>query len=199
MTQDTTADVARVLSKVWWLPVLRGLLLLVLGLLLMAQPAASVQVVVWLFGIFAVVDGVVAVVQGLADRGAPGWTWWVVEGLAGIAVGAAVVLWPEPTVRVLFFLFAAWLLVLGIVSILAAVAMSRTRGAGWHWPLAFGLVSTLFALLLIARPQGALTVFGVLLGLFAFVAGALNVVSGFAVRQVARDLASDPRAHPRVT
>ncbi|GIG41283.1 HdeD family acid-resistance protein [Cellulomonas phragmiteti] len=194
MVDEISTQVARTLSRLWWLPVLRGLLLLILGLLLMAQPTASVQAIVWLFGIFAVVDGVVALVHGLADRGVPGWTWWVVEGLAGVAVGAAVVLWPGPTVRVLFFLFAAWLLVLGVVSILGAVAMSRSRGAGWHWPLAFGLVCTLFALLLIARPQGSLAVFGVLLGLFAFVGGALNVVSGFAVRQVARDLASDPAA-----
>ena len=189
---DDVAAAVRTLRRLWWLPVLRGLLLLVLGLLLMAQPAASVQAIVWLFGVFAVVDGVVAVVQGLVDRGAPGWTWWVVEGLAGVVVGAAVVLWPGPTVRVLFFLLAAWLLVLGVVSILGAVAMSRTRGAGWHWPLVFGLVSTLFALLLIARPQGTLAVFGVLLGLFAFVGGAINVVSGFAVRQLARDLGREP-------
>lgn len=194
MSEDIPTQVARALSRLWWLPVLRGLLLLVLGLLLLAQPTASVEVIVWLFGIFAIVDGVVAVVQGLADRGAAGWTWWVVEGLAGVAVGAAVVLWPGPTVRVLFFLLAAWLLALGVVSILGAVAMSRSRGAGWHWPLAFGLVGTLFSLLLIARPQGALAVFGILLGLYAFVAGAINVVSGFAVRQVARDLATDPKA-----
>ncbi|UZN03180.1 HdeD family acid-resistance protein [Cellulomonas sp. S1-8] len=188
MVDEGTAQIARTLRTVWWLPVLRGVLLLVLGLLLMAQPAASVQVIVWLFGIFAIVDGIVAVVQGLSNRGIPGWTWWVVEGLAGIAVGGAVVLWPGPTVRVLFFLLAAWLLVLGIVSILGSVALSRTRDPGWHWALAFGLVCTLFALLLIARPQQSLAFFGVLLGLFAFVGGALNVVSGFAVRQIARDL-----------
>lgn len=193
MDEDVAVAV-RTLRRLWWLPVLRGLLLLVLGLLLMAQPTASVQAIVWLFGVFAVVDGVVAVVQGLVDRGAPGWVWWVVEGLAGVVVGAAVVLWPGPTVRVLVFLLAAWLLVLGVVSILGAVAMSRHLGTGWHWPLAFGLVSTLFALLLIARPQGSLAVFGVLLGLFAFVGGALNVVSGFAVRQLARDLGRVPAA-----
>ncbi len=191
MVDEVTAQVARTLRKVWWLPVLRGVLLLVLGLLLMAQPAASLKAIVWLFGIFAIVDGVVAIVQGLSNRGIPGWTWWVVEGVAGIALGAIVVVWPGPTVRVLFFLLAAWLLVLGVVSIIGAVALSRARDAGWHWPLAFGLVSTLFAILLIARPQGSLAVFGILLGLFAFVGGVLNVVSGFAVRQVARELGRD--------
>ncbi|MCC2333715.1 HdeD family acid-resistance protein [Cellulomonas wangsupingiae] len=191
MVDDVTAHVTRTLRKVWWLPVLRGVLLLVLGLLLMAQPAASVEAIVWLFGIFAIVDGVVAIIQGLSNRGVPGGTWWVVEGVAGLAVGAVVVLWPGPTVRVLFFLLAAWLLVLGVVSILAAVALSRSRDAGWHWPLAFGLVCTLFALLLIARPQGSLAVFGVLLGLFAFVGGVLNVVSGFAVREAVKGLGRD--------
>lgn len=187
MVDGTTGRAPRP-GGLWWLPVLRGLVLLVLGLLLMAQPTASAQVVVWLFGVVAVVDGVIALVRGLADRDAPGWTWWVVQGLAGVVVGAVVVLWPGPTVRVLFFLLAAWLLVLGVVAILAAVAMSRVRGTGWHWSLASGLVCTLFALLLIARPQDALAVFGMVLGLFAFVGGALHVVAGFAVRQLVRDL-----------
>lgn len=176
--------VTRTLRAVWWLPVLRGVALLVLGLLLMAQPAASVQAIVWLFGVFAVLDGVVAVVQGLAERGAAGWSWWVVQGLAGVVVGGVVMLWPGPTVRVLFFLLAAWLLVLGVIAILGAVAMGRR--AGWHWPLASGLVCTLFAVLLVARPQSVLAVFGFVLGLFAFVEGALLVVGGFAVREAVR-------------
>lgn len=191
MVDDVTAQAVRSLRRVWWLPVLRGVLLLVLGLLLMAQPAASVQAIVWLFGIFAIVDGVVTIIQGLSNRDVPGWSWWVVEGVAGLGVGVVVVLWPGPTVRVLFFLLAAWLLVLGVVSILAAVAVSRAGDASWHWPLAFGLVCTLFAVLLIARPQGTLAVFGVLLGLFAFVGGVLNVVNGFAVRQVVKDVGRD--------
>ncbi|KSW29801.1 HdeD family acid-resistance protein [Cellulomonas sp. B6] len=194
MVDDVTAQVTRTLRTMWWLPVLRGVLLLLLGLLLLAQPAASVAAIVWLFGVFAMVDGVVAVVQGLANRGVPGWTWWVVEGLAGLAVGVVVVLWPGPTARVLFFLLAAWLLVLGVISIIAAVALSRARDAGWHWPLAFGLVCTLFGVLLVARPQVSLALFGVVLGLFAFAGGALNVVSGFAVRSVVRALGRESAA-----
>ncbi|QCB94936.1 HdeD family acid-resistance protein [Cellulomonas shaoxiangyii] len=194
MVDDVAREVRRTLRKLWWLPVLRGVVLIVLGLLLMAQPEATLGAIVWLFGIFAVVDGVVAVVQGLANRGVPGWGWWVAQGLAGIVVGAIVILWQEPTVRVLFFLLAAWLLVLGVIWIIAAAALSRTRDPGWFWMLASGLVSTLFALLLVARPQETIGVFAVLLGLFAFVAGALAVVSGFAVRAALRDLEQATRA-----
>lgn len=188
MVDDVTRELTRTVRRLWWLPVLRGVVLLVLGLLLMAQPEPTLGAIVWLFGVFAVIDGVVAVVQGLANRGVPGWGWYVAQGLAGIAVGAIVIVWPGPTVRVLFFLLAAWLLLLGIIWIIGAAALSRTRDAGWFWMLASGLVSTLFALLLVARPQDTIGVFAVLLGLFAFVAGALSVVSGFAVRALARDL-----------
>jgi uncharacterized membrane protein HdeD (DUF308 family) len=194
MVDDVTHEVARAVRTLWWLPVLRGVVLLVLGLLLMAQPEPTLAAIVWLFGIFAVVDGVVAVVQGLVNRGVPGWGWWLAQGLAGIAVGAIVIVWPGPTVRVLFFLLAAWLLLLGIIWIIGAAALSRTRDPGWFWMLASGLVSTLFALLLVARPQDTIGVFAVLLGLFAFVAGALAVVSGFAVRAMAKELERGVRA-----
>lgn len=194
MVDDVAHEVSKVLRSVWWLPVLRGIVLLVLGIALLAQPTVTTAAIVWLFGLFAVVDGVLAAAQGLANRGTPGAGWWVVEGLGGVLVGAVVMLWPGPTVRVLFFLLAAWLLVLGVVSIIASVAISRSRDVGWHWPFALGLVSTLFALLLVVRPQQSLAVFAVLLGLFAFVSGALNVVGGFAVRSLARELEGRPAA-----
>lgn len=189
MSDDlTAADVTSTLRRIWWLPVLRGVVLLVLGLLMLVQPLGTVKALVWVFGIFAIVDGLVAIAQWLGNRKDPGAGWWLISGLVGIAFGVIAVVWTGPTAQVIFYLIALWVLVLGILAVIAAVVLYRARYIGWHWVLTFGLIAFLFGLLLIMNPQTSVSVIVVLLGLFAFVGGVVLVVSGFATRQMVNDL-----------
>ncbi|MFI2753857.1 HdeD family acid-resistance protein [Cellulomonas sp. P22] len=181
MADDAVWLVAR--RREWWLPVLRGVLLVVLGFLMLVEPLATVSTLVWVFGVFAVVDGLIALGQGFLHRGTPGAPLWMVQGLVGVAFGVVIVLWPGPTALVLFYLLAIWVLVLGVFSVIGAASMYRSRDQGWTWALASGLVAVLFGLFLVLRPQDTVEVLVVVFGLFAFVLGAVLTVSGFALRE----------------
>jgi len=184
----TAAEVSSALRRSWWLPVLRGVVLLILGLLMLVQPLWSVTALVWIFGIFAILDGVIAIAQWFANRKEPGAGWFLLSGVIGLLLGIVVVVWTPETAQVLFYLIAAWVLLLGVLGIIASVVLYRARDVGWYWVLTFGLVNTLFALLLLTHPQTVVKVIVVLLGLFAFVAGVILIVSGFATKQLAKDL-----------
>ena len=194
MSDDlTAADVSSTLRRIWWLPIVRGVVLLVLGLLMLVQPLGTVKGLVWVFGIFAIVDGLVAIAQWLGNRKDPGAGWWLISGLVGIAFGVIAVVWTGPTAQVIFYLIALWVLVLGILAVIAAVVLYRARDIGWYWVLTFGLIAFLFGLLLIMNPQTSVSVIVVLLGLFAFVGGVVLIVSGFATRQMVTDLSRATR------
>lgn len=190
MSDDlTAASVSTALvRRSWWVPVLRGIVLLVLGLLMLVQPLWSVTALVWIFGIFALLDGIVTVVQWFVNRKEPGSGWFLLSGLVGIAFGVVVVVWTPETAQILFYLIAGWVLVLGVLGIIASVVLYRARDAGWTWVLTFGLVNFLFGLLLLTHPQESVKVVVVLLGLFAFVGGVVLVVSGFATKQTVNEL-----------
>jgi len=190
MPDDLTAAAAdaTALRRIWWLPVLRGVVLLILGLFMLIQPLGTVKALVWVFGVFAIIDGLIAIAQWLSNRKEPGAGWWLVSGLVGIAFGIIAVVWTGPTAQVIFYLIALWVLVIGALGIIAAVVLYRSRDIGWYWVLTFGLISFLFGLLLIMNPQTSVSVIVVLLGLFAFVGGVVLVVSGFATKQLANDL-----------
>jgi uncharacterized membrane protein HdeD (DUF308 family) len=190
VAQDLDDRLASVLRSVWWLPVLRGLLMIVLGLLLLVEPLGTLVALVWVFGVFAVVDGVVVLLQALLARGKPGFGWLVAEGLVDIAFGALIMLWPDVTALVLFYLLALWVLVLGVTAVVVAVVQYRARDLAWSGTLVFGLVGFLFGLLLAIKPQGTVDVILTVYGLFAFVAGVVMLVSGFATRTLARQLSS---------
>ncbi|MEN1974379.1 HdeD family acid-resistance protein [Cellulomonas olei] len=196
MADDVEGRLAAVLRSVWWLPVLRGVLLVVLGLLLLVEPLGTLVALIWVFGVFAVVDGAVVLLQALLARGRPGFGWLVAEGLVGIGFGALIMLWPGATALVLFYLLALWLIVLGVTAVVVAVTQFRARDLAWAGTLVFGLIAFLFGLLLAIRPQGTVDVIVTAYGLFAFVAGVVMVVAGLATRSFGRQLAAAGRSGP---
>lgn len=194
VAQDVNERLAAVLRSVWWLPVLRGVLMVVLGLLLLVEPLGTLVALVWVFGVFAVADGAVVLLQALLARGRPGFGWLVTEGLVSIGFGALIMLWPGVTALVLFYLLALWVLVLGVTAVVVAVTQFRARDLAWSGTLVFGLIGFLFGLLLAIKPQGSVDVILTVYGLFAFVAGVVMLVSGFATRSLSRQLAAAGRA-----
>jgi len=190
MPDDLTAAAAdsTALRRIWWLPVLRGVVLLILGLFMLIQPLGTVKALVWVFGVFAIIDGLIAIAQWLGNRKEPGAGWWLISGVVGIAFGVIAVVWTGPTAQVIFYLITLWVLVIGVLGIIASVVLYRSRDIGWYWVLTFGLIAFLFGLLLLMNPQTSVSIIVVLLGLFAFVGGVVLVVSGFATKQLAKDL-----------
>jgi uncharacterized membrane protein HdeD (DUF308 family) len=178
--------------RVWWLPVVRGVVLVVLGLLLMIEPLEQLGTLRLVLGAFLVADGVLVAVQGFVHRQQVGSAWWLAQAGVNVVFGVVVGLWPDLSPTAVYYVLAVWVLVLGVTTIAGAAALARNRDLGWAWMLAFGIVSVLFGVLLVTRPLDAFDVLRlvtVVFALYAFVAGSIHVVSGFAVRAVARELA----------
>lgn len=184
----------RQFRRVWWIPVLRGLLFLVLGVLLLLQPMQDISVTPWLFGVFLGIDGLVLVMQWFTHRKQLGAAWWLAQAVINLGFGAAIILWAQfwdITALGQYWVLVVWVLVLGIASIVGAMYLSRNRDLGSSWMAVFGIVSALFGVTLITQDIGDLEVVSftcIVLGLFAFVAGAILMVSGFATRAVAREI-----------
>ncbi len=91
-----------------------------------------------------------------------------------------------------FYLLVVWTIALGAVAIIGSAIAARSKNLSSPWMLAFGLLSVLFGVMLLVRSSGnivaTLQIVGLVLGLYAFIAGALQIVSAFSVRAVARDI-----------
>lgn len=182
----------------WWALVIRGLAAIAFGVLTFARPAASLFSLVILWGAYAIVDGLFAVV--LSIRGArllPGWGWLLAEGLLGIGAGVVTFLWPGITGLVLLFVIATWAVLTGIAEIATAIRLRRyVRG---EWMLAVtGVLSVAFGVLLAVNPgPGALAVTW-LIGGYAIVFGALLVGLGVRLQRFIRiaDYPTSPERAP---
>lgn len=185
-------SVSAALKAVWWLPLLRGLALIVLGVLVVIQPLGTLLILSRITAIFLLVDGVIAILQGLLNRTQTGWRIWLVQGLVDLVFALLILFWPGLTVAIFFYLLVVWTIALGAVAIASSAMLARNKDLTWPWLLAFGLLSVLFGVMLLLRSGDdvarTLQVVGLVLGIYAFIAGAIQIVSAFSVRAVARDI-----------
>ena len=147
------------LARNWWLIALRGVAAILFGILAIIWPGTALEVLVLLFGAYALVDGVFAVIGSVQHRHEHD-RWWVLllEGIAGIIAGALTFTFPGLTLVVLLYLIAAWAIVTGVVEIIAAIRL-RQEIKGEFWLALAGIFSVLFGVLIVVFPvAGALTV-----------------------------------------
>ncbi|HET8713582.1 MAG TPA: DUF308 domain-containing protein [Gemmatimonadales bacterium] len=172
----------------WGWVVLRGIVTIVFGALTLLYPTITLQVLVLLFGAFAIVDGSFMLVSAIANRrGLPRWVVLVVGGLLGMAIGVVTLLMPAITAVALLALIAAWAIVMGIAEIAAAIRLRKEISGEWVLVVS-GLLAVAFGGFIIARPGlGALAIV-LWIGAYALVSGALLVWLGVRLRGWGRRL-----------
>jgi len=176
------ATLIHALAKNWWLEVLRGVAAIIFGILALANPGIALVTLVLLWGIYALIDGVLAIAAAVMG-GNPMPRWWLaIVGLAGIGAGVMTFVYPVITAFVLLIFIAVWAIVLGIFEIYGAIKLRKEIEGEWFLILS-GALSVLFGLLLLARPgAGALAVIWII-GAYAIILGIIYVMFGLKLRK----------------
>ena len=186
MTSGMAFPMAGLFARNWWLILLRGIAALVFGILALSRPGITLAVLVLLFGVYALVDGVFSVVGA-----ASGWRYredrWLLllEGLLGIGAGFVTLQAPGVTTLALVFFIAAWALATGILRIVAAIRL-RKEIKGEVWMVLSGLAGIVFAFLVMERPAAGALALVWLIGWFAIVMGAMLTLLSFKLRSLRR-------------
>ncbi len=170
------------MSRYWWVLAIRGVAAILFGVAAFVWPAITLTVLVLLFGAYALVDGIFAVIAGITARKEEE-RWWmmVLEGLAGIVIGVVTFLYPNITALALLYFIAAWSILTGVFEIAGAIRLRKEIEGEWLLALA-GVASIIFGVLLVIQPgAGALALIW-LIGAYAIVFGILMLVLAFRLR-----------------
>ena len=120
---------------------------------------------------------------------------FVLEGVLGIGIAFITLFAPRVTAVTLLFYIAAWTLAMGLLEIVIAIRLRREI-EGEFWLFLAGLVSVIFAVLLLLFPGNGILGLVWLLATWAIVFGVLLVI--LAVRLLAQVRGSQaPRARQR--
>ncbi len=176
-------------SRDWWVYALRGVAAILFGLLALAWPGATLAVLVYLFGAYALVDGIVLLV-GLArgDVLARRHRWaTALMGAMGILIAIATLFWPGITALTLLYLVAFWAITTGILQVIAAIEFRREID-GEFWMVLGGVLSVVFGSVLLIFPGTGLLAIVWLVGFWAIVFGFSSLGLAFRLHGIDRDL-----------
>ncbi|HEY0811705.1 MAG TPA: HdeD family acid-resistance protein [Pseudonocardia sp.] len=188
-------DVAAAARTVWWFVLLRGILAILFGLIALFTPGTALLALVFVFGAYAILDGVTAIAAGIRHRGAEShWVWHIVQGVVSVIAGIVAFVWPGVTVLAILFVIAFWSIVNGIAEIVESFAMRRRGSGTWGWVLAAGIVSVLFGIVLTILPGAALVTLLWFVGAYAVVFGVIMVVWAFRLRGAVRTVTDGAHA-----
>jgi uncharacterized membrane protein HdeD (DUF308 family) len=160
-----------VVDQLHWHAAVRGIIAILFGIIALVLPGISLLVLIYLFGAFAMMSGILALIAAFDLRPIIS-LWWTVllEGLAGIIIGLITLFWPGITGLVLLLFIAFWAVALGICELAAAFSSSASPSERWMTGIA-GALSIVFGILLFTHPGAGLLTVIWLIGFYAIIWG----------------------------
>ena len=196
---------AEFLVRNWWALAARAGAAILFGLYALLLPRLTLNALVIGFAAFAFADGLLATIAALRPTGrdrraTPRREALLLQGLAGLALGLLIALWPDPTLTVVEVLLACWALATGVFAVLAGWRLRARLPDAW-WLTAAGAASLALGVFLALAPAMGTRSIVWWIGWHAVVSGALLLVLALRLRArrlagAARDDARAPRAFP---
>lgn len=183
----TASVVEDLLERAWWAVALRGLLGVVIGLVAITWPRATLTTLLVMLGVYLLIDGALTIGASVrAARAERRWWPYLIEGLLSVVVGALAFIHPAAIALALLLLVAFRCLVTGFVEIATAIWLRRDTGTSQWFMWLAGLASIAFGFILLSRPGASVLTLVWLAGIYTMVFGVLEAITAFRVRGVAR-------------
>ena len=184
---DDPRDALGRLGESWGWVLTFAILTLILGIIVVAWPHATVKLVAFLFGLQLFVGGVFALVRMFTRSGEGSRALFAVLGILGILVGIFVLRHLFETVVILVVLLGVYWVLHGIIELIVALDHKGMPGRGVN--IVMGLLGFVAGVVVLSWPAPTLLVLVWVLGLWLIVYGLIGIAGAFMVR---RATASSP-------
>jgi uncharacterized membrane protein HdeD (DUF308 family) len=165
----------------WGLVLVEGIVVALLGLVLLVAPGASLVFLVWLLGIYLLIAGIFRIVGIFLD--ASSWGWKLAAGILCLIAGLAILSNPLWSTTVA----STWLVILvGFLALLqgAAGLVVALQGGGWGMG-ALSVLGILLGLFLVINPLIGVATLTLILAIFMLIGGVGAIIQAFRMRREA--------------
>lgn len=179
-------------AKYWWVGLLVGILILILGVWCLSVPITTLISLNIIFIASFIASGISDIIYAFTIRkDVSEWGWILAGGVISLAVGLLLLSKPLESFVFLLLYVGFWASFQSIMTITASILMYKNGWKGWGWLLVLGIVGVVFSYFLILNPAFAS---GFILTLFAFsliLYGVTRIFYSFKLRNLNKIINSD--------
>lgn len=171
--------------KYWYIPLIIGVLLVVLGFYLFTIPTETYFTLAMLFSISFLVTGALDIVFSIQNhKTLNGWGWYLVGGIITLVLGIYLVAFPEITVTILPFVVGFTLLFRSFLALGYSFDLKDMKILSWGNVALASVAGILFSFLLLASPFFTSLSLVVLTALSFIFVGIASIALSFDLKKV---------------
>ena len=180
------------ISDTWWIVLLRGIMLLLFGILFMLHPGITLITVMAILGAYWFVDGIFMIVTSVVGhRQIKGWGWGIFSGILGVLAGIIVMLHPVAgavfTQLFLVYFMGFTAIFKGASEIYFGIRLRKEITNEWAYIL-IGIISIIFGVFILRNPDVGSSLLIWMVIIFSVAGGISLIVRSFQLNKIAKTL-----------
>lgn len=165
----------------WKMLIVRGVIGIVFGIIAIVWPINTATALAFLWGIWALMDGISSIVQAFRPESHGSRFWLIALGVIALIAAFFAITSPGLTAKALTWILGIWLVIRGVFEPFGAFSSNRVTP---RWLLVLsGALSILLGILFAANPGAGAVGIAVLLGITALIWGVVLIGVGLSVRR----------------
>ena len=180
--QESVSQAAQSIGRSWWVFLLYGIAAVVFGLIAIMRPMEAAAALAWAAGVMALVEAGIGIVA-LFNKDAPvSKAWLAFYILVSIVFGVMAVMFPLAMAGSLVLVLGVWLIIAGIFRIVFAIRVRKEIVGEWLIALS-GVLAIVLGIAFLRNPAIGLFTTAIWIGAGALAYGVLQVFAGFRFRK----------------
>ena len=180
----------RPVTSFWWLFVLFGVVTLGVGVFFVVSPHETLSTFTVIAGIFLLVDGVLALLASIFNKG-DGRGLLALIGVLSVLAGLVLIKKPFDTLVVFTLIVGVWFVAAGIVRLVVALGSPEARGGN----IVTAILDLIAGVVILSWPDLGLATLAVIIGIVLILRGVFFIASGWQLRKLNDDLPGSTAAH----
>ncbi|MFD2247559.1 HdeD family acid-resistance protein [Pontibacter ruber] len=168
----------------WWLLSLKGVALIVLGILAFIFPINVIIGLALYVGILVAISGLLLIIMAFSNRDRSQWPWILVLGMFDVVLGAFLVFYPLLTAMAFAIITGFWAVFTGVLQIAAFFSIRKVHSSTWSLLLVTGILVIVLGMNLIWSPFIGAVALTYLLGFEAILVGVMSIIYSLRLRQI---------------
>ena len=170
-------------NKFWWLALIRGIILIVLGLFVFQHPVGAILGLTIYIAVSLLFTGITQTVLALQSKDVlPNWGWALSGGIIDILFALILLLNPVLTATTLPFIIGFWIIFYGVMTFVNSFARKKDGAPNWWWDIVTGMLAVLVGLLITSNLFTSLLAITYWIGFGFLIGGVINLIETFMLK-----------------